>query len=75
METKTGVTMTEKKVFENVKITWKGSKEPKELPRGLYDFYIKDGVIALLCFDSIENKQIVAATIYNPAEIRSIEVF
>jgi hypothetical protein len=63
------------KVFENVKITFKDSTDPLELPRGFYDFYITDGVITVICFDSLEKNEIVAAKIYNPSEIKLIEVF
>jgi len=67
--------MIKHKVFENVKITFKGSKIPLELDRAFYDFFITDGVITVVCFDAPEKNEIVAAKIYNPNEIKLIEVW
>ena len=69
------IIMVKHKVFENVTITFKGSKEPLTLPHGFYDFFITDGVITVVCFDSMEKHEIVAAKIYNPNEIKLIEVW
>ena len=63
------------KTFENVKVTFKGDDDVREFSRGFYDFYIKDGVITIICFASKESSEIVSATIFNPSEIQCIEVY